>query len=376
MSKTCDTTTMHSKSLRLELAPPLLRGMVLSTPLKSTPSAGTLVLKTISLGLFGGGLLGNRETCGVHEAVCSLGHHDGLRGQGLAVHLREREEALPRAAVEELEFALDARSDALVHLLLRELGGHGAIRERKVPTPLVHERVHRLVVRQHGREDRAERRVDRGPDDVVPLDACLAGLGHQDTSWAQLRFAHLIELLRIKLVARTALKWIVEVHDDHIERLGRLLQHNLGVLNHELEARVRKSLRVLGQMLLAESHDIAIDVDHDALLDRLVPQHLPCGGALASTPDVDALRIGVHEHGRMHQGLVVYELVDLAGLQEAVDDQATTEGLQVHDVDVLELGSRRGQNFLDLVHAAEAILELLLHPLRHSSCNCRDLALV
>ena len=53
------------------------------------------------------------------------------------------------------------------------------------------------------------------------------------------------------------------------------------VADDELEARVRESLRVLSQMLLAELNDDFVDVHHDTFRHAFVAEHLPRRAALA-----------------------------------------------------------------------------------------------
>mmetsp|Transcript_14064 Transcript_14064/g.40489 ORF Transcript_14064/g.40489 Transcript_14064/m.40489 type:complete len:217 (-) Transcript_14064:30-680(-) len=199
----------------------------------------------------------------------------------------------------------------------------------------------------------------------MPLDAGLARLRDEHAAGIKPRLAELVELLRVQLVARAPLQGVVQIHDDDVIGPGGLLQDLLRIVDDQLQARVREGLLILNQVLLAEVHDVPVDVHHDALLHRLVAEHLAGGRTLAAAADVDGLRVRVQEHGGVHQGLVVDEFVDLCRLQQAVDHEALAEGLELHDVDRLPLRGRRSQNLADLVHAAEAILELLLDPLGH-----------
>ena len=144
-------------------------------------------------------------------------------------------------------------------------------------------------------------------------------------------------LHRVQLVARAALEWVVQVHDDNVEASGRLLEHGLGVVDDEFEPRVLERLGVLRQVLAAEAHDVLVDVHHHAALHGGVAEDLTSRGALAATANVDRLWARVREQRRVHQRLVVHKLVHLARLDEAVDQQRAAKRLEVDDIHRLEL---------------------------------------
>ena len=156
-----------------------------------------------------------------------------------------------------------------------------------------------------------------------------------------------------------------EVHDDDVEFGGRLLEDGLRVVQDQLQPRVAEGLRVLRQVLPAEAHHILVDVDHDAPLDCGVAEDLARGGALAAAPNVHRLRARVRQQRRVHQRLVVDVLVDLARLDQAIDQQCAAKGREIDDVDGLEFGLRRAQHRLEPIRDPQPRLQLLLDPLGH-----------
>mmetsp|Transcript_49458 Transcript_49458/g.163849 ORF Transcript_49458/g.163849 Transcript_49458/m.163849 type:complete len:345 (+) Transcript_49458:29-1063(+) len=283
--------------------------------------------------------LGDAQALVVHEGEGPLlaAHHERLRGERRAVRLGEREEAGVRDAVEEGRLADEPLLEPRVHLggrqrrdQLRRVGGH-------VPAPLVEEGVDGVLVRRHRGEDGAQRRVDRRPHEPVLLDARRARLRHKDAARVELGAEHLVELGGVELVARAALERVVQVHDDDVEPVLLLLQHRLCVVDDELQPRVGKGCGILGEVVLAKGHHVRVNVDHHAALDRLVPQHLARGRALAAAADVDAPRVRVGKQRGVDQRLVVDKLVALRRLDEAVDHQRAAKRLQVDKVDGLEL---------------------------------------
>mmetsp|Transcript_34880 Transcript_34880/g.86758 ORF Transcript_34880/g.86758 Transcript_34880/m.86758 type:complete len:290 (-) Transcript_34880:88-957(-) len=289
----------------------------------------------------------------MHRGISALLRREdtSLLGERLAVSLGEAEEAAVRLSVEKLELALDTLTDTLVHLLLREKSAHRRVEEGDVPPPLVHERVDRLVVRAHRREDSPQRRVHRGPDEVVALAAGLAGLRHEDSTWVELRLDHLVELGGVQLVARPSFQRVIQIHDDHVVRPA-LLEHRLRVVDHQLQPRIGKRLGVLGQRVFAEAHHVAVDVDHHALLDGGVPQDFSRGRPLASSADVHRFGARVRQHRRVDERLMVHMLVDLARLDEPIDHQRAAEALEVDHIDGLPLGLTRVEHFLQAVKSS------------------------
>src|SRR5437660_7517550 len=94
-------------------------------------------------------------------------------------------------------------------------------------------------------------------------------------------------------------------------------------------------------MALAELDDLAVDVDHDGSRQGGVPQELPEGRSLPASDDQRALRRALHgQQTGIDEGLEVDELVMLAGLDTAVQDQELTVRRRHHDLDLLELGLR------------------------------------
>ena len=169
----------------------------------------------------------------------------------------------------------------------------------------------------------------------------------------------------VELVAGSALQRVVQVHDDDVEAGWTLLEHGLGIIDDELEARVRERLAVLGQILAAEFHHILVDVDHHAALHSRVTEDLTRGGALSAATNVDGLWARVSKQCRVHERLMVHILVHLARLDQTIDEQRAAKGLKVDHIDRLELGGRRAKLLLEAIRDAQARLELLLNPLGH-----------
>mmetsp|Transcript_28370 Transcript_28370/g.83303 ORF Transcript_28370/g.83303 Transcript_28370/m.83303 type:complete len:320 (+) Transcript_28370:267-1226(+) len=309
-------------------------------------------------------LLRDAETLVVHEGKVSLGHgHDSrLRCQTLAVHLGQAHDALVADAVEELQLARDALGDEAVHRLRGQgRAGRGRVAEGEIPAPLVAEGVDRLVVAYHFWEDSCERAVDRRKDNLVLLYARLARLSHEQAARGELALRHGIKFGCIELIARPPLERVVQIHDNHVVAAVRsALEHGLGIVDDQLQARVRKGPGILWQVGLAKVDHVRVDVHHGALGHRPVAQHLACSRALAAAANVDGARVRVQQHCRVHQALVVDELIYLRRLDQAVDEQAAAKGLQVHHVHRLELRLARVEDLVNAVGRAEAGLQLLL----------------
>eukprot|EP00754_Rhynchopus_humris_P030116 Rhum_TRINITY_DN15258_c6_g1::Rhum_TRINITY_DN15258_c6_g1_i1::g.148169::m.148169 len=312
----------------------------------------------------GGGVLGvARHTRGVRQEDGGgvAGQHARLSGQVLLHRLVQAEETRVRVAVQELHLTRDALGDAGVDLLRGHLGRLRVVVADDV-APLVGERVDRLAVSPRAREDLGDGVVHRGEDGRVLLHAGTRGLGHEDAARVQLRLAHLVELLAVQPVARATLQRVVEVHDDDVVLDLRVLQLDLAVVVDQLQAGVLEGSVVLLQVLAAELHHLLVDVDHHALLHRLVAQHLAGRRALATAADEDVLRVRVRQERRVHQRLVVDVLVELRRLDEAVDDEDLAERRRVADVDLLELRLRRLQHLIDAVGEAQALLQVFDNP--------------
>jgi hypothetical protein len=143
-----------------------------------------------------------------------------------------------------------------------------------------------------------------------------------------------------------------EVDGDEVEALLALLQIAARVLVPYLgPGVVERALMHLRQVRLAELDHLAVDVDHDGPGDGRVPENLPEGGALAPADHQGTLgcRVG-GEQARVDQGLVVNELIALAGLDPPVEHQGLAVGRRLQDLDVLELGLRLHDRLRDGMH--------------------------
>ena len=141
---------------------------------------------------------------------------------------------------------------------------------------------------------------------------------------------------------------------DEVEALARPLEIGPGVLVTELGPGVlERPLVHLGQVLLAELDHLAVDVDHDGVAHRGVAEHLAERGALAAADHQPGPRGRLGgQHARVDEGLVIDELIALARLDAAVEDQHLAVRPGLHDLDVLELRLRLDDGALDGVHVA------------------------
>ena len=105
---------------------------------------------------------------------------------------------------------------------------------------------------------------------------------------------------------------IRRVDDDHVELLLRARDELHAVAEDQPRALVVEGALVPGgQMLAAGIHGLVVDVDHHRSLDRAVSEHLAQGCALAPPHHQHGARLGVEHQRRMHQRLVIDELVQL-----------------------------------------------------------------
>src|SRR5438105_13864815 len=100
---------------------------------------------------------------------------------------------------------------------------------------------------------------------------------------------------------------------------------------------------MLGQVPAAELDELAVDVHHDGPLDGRVGKNFPEGRAFAAADHkCCAGRIGGREHPGMDEGVVIDELVALARLHAAVEDEELAEADRLEDVGLLERGPGGG----------------------------------
>ena len=81
---------------------------------------------------------------------------------------------------------------------------------------------------------------------------------------------------------------------------------------------------MLGQVLPAQLYHLLVQVDHRYLFYGPVRQGLPQRSAFPASPDEHAARVGMQQHGRMDQRLVVNVLVAFGRLGLAVQEQAAS----------------------------------------------------
>ena len=91
------------------------------------------------------------------------------------------------------------------------------------------------------------------------------------------------------------------------------------VVVNQGEPRIIKSALVMvGQMLLAELHDLLVEVNHGDSLNRAVSQRLAEGCAFAATGDEHGLWAGYGGEARMDKRLVIDELVGFRRLGASI----------------------------------------------------------
>jgi hypothetical protein len=137
------------------------------------------------------------------------------------------------------------------------------------------------------------------------------------------------------------LQGLREVDDGHVEPLGRALEPAAGVLVPELGARVFEGAPMhLGEMGPAGLDDAAVDVHHDGSPDRRIAEDLTERRPLPAPDDQRAFGVGMEDHGRVDQGLVVDEVVGDARLDAPVQNEALAVARRLEDLHLLELGAK------------------------------------
>ena len=145
-----------------------------------------------------------------------------------------------------------------------------------------------------------------------------------------------VELYGEEHQGRALFQRIGHVDDGDVEAAGGLLQVGVGVGMDEFEAGVVEGPPVeVGQVLPAQLDHLAVEVHHHRAPDRVVRQRLSGRRALAAAGDEHVARVGVRQHGRMRQRLVVDELVHRRGLCLVVQNEAAAETSRVLNRDVL-----------------------------------------
>ena len=135
-----------------------------------------------------------------------------------------------------------------------------------------------------------------------------------------------------------SLHGVGEIDEDNVERGVGVFQVFLCVLVEESSAGIIECAVVPSGEIASGGFDyITVYIDHHGLLNTLVIQDFPEGGAFAAAGDEYTLRGRVGDHGRMDEHLVVYELVRLRGLGLAVEDQDATKSKGVDYLDGLVL---------------------------------------
>ncbi len=92
-------------------------------------------------------------------------------------------------------------------------------------------------------------------------------------------------------------------------------------------------------------------------------ESLPQRAAFTAATDENADRIGMHQHRRLHQGLMVNMLVPLGGLGLAVQDQTAAKGPGFQHLHVLIGGPAGKQDLLYPEHHRQVGIDGFQKPL-------------
>src|SRR6266850_2438536 len=210
-----------------------------------------------------------------------IGHHAGLRVNGRPDVLGEVEGVLVRVAVPVGQRALDAVGDEPIDRGSVLLHGIDLLGGRDEAPRRAEAGDESLVARDH-REDALEGPVD-GAEESQLADLGHPGLHGHGAAGREPVADQRVELLGEEQARRTLFQGLDQVDADEVEALARLLQIGPRVLVTQLGPGVlERPLVHLGQVLLAEVDDLAIDVDHDGVGHRGVAKHLAKRGALAA----------------------------------------------------------------------------------------------
>ena len=87
-------------------------------------------------------------------------------------------------------------------------------------------------------------------------------------------------------------------------------------------------------------------IDHRDRIDRAVDEHLAERGPFAAADDQHVARIGMPQHGRLHEHLVIERFVVLGTLDRAVQEQRPAVVQRVGDQHVLKGGLARVDHLL------------------------------
>ena len=250
----------------------------------------------------------------------------------------------------------------MVHLGGGQVGQLAVGSQGKAPQGLKGRDV-RLIRAAVGK-DPGQGAVDGGETFLMAEQAGRPRLRYQDAAGVQPRLGKAIVFLGIEQVSRAALHRIHQVHYHHIEPLVGSRQVGAGILMQQGQTGVVKTaLMMLRQMLAAQLHYGGVQVQHNHPRHGGMGQDFAQGAALAAAADENPGRMGVDQHCRLHQGLVVDMLVPLGGLGFAVQHQAAAVEVGFHHLDVLVVGPTGKKHPLHPQHHRQVGIDRLQQPL-------------
>jgi hypothetical protein len=149
----------------------------------------------------------------------------------------------------------------------------------------------------------------------------LEPLDHDDRVRAQPLAQMLIELTGVETERGTFREQIDHVDDDDIVEFVRFLDEFPTVAIDDTCARIlERTPAPTGQELAANLDRLLVYVDHRDCAHLVVGQHLPQRGALAAADDESSAGIGMDEHRRLDEHLVIERLVAERALYLAVHE--------------------------------------------------------
>lgn len=180
----------------------------------------------------------------------------------------------------------------------------------------------------------------------------------------------IVEKLEVRLLeqARSRALGVGGVCDDDIKAVLVVIQELETVTNVHLNLGVLVARSHIREVDLGETNDslistishkgsishlmvlraYLINVTEGGLLNAVMLDHLTEHTSVTTTNDQDLLRVGVREHGKVGNHLLVRELVVLGALDDVVKNQHVAVLLGLEDQDILVLALLVVQDLLDL----------------------------
>ena len=189
-------------------------------------------------------------------------------------------------------------------------------------------------------------------------------LRYQNTARVQPPLGNAVVFLSIEQVRRPPLHRVHQIHHHHIKPFLHLRQIAPGVLMQQSQAGILKtSLMMVRQILPAQPHHFPIQIHHHHPLHTGMAQNLPQSAALAAAANENPRRVGMAQHRRLYQCLVINMLVPLRGLRLAVQYQTAPVKVGLDHFHLLVLRSPRKQCPLYPQHHRQIRIDRLQQPL-------------